>query len=455
MRSVFLCLAAVFAVRASAQEDGRATIFPPALRAALRAIPPDSLPLPLESVRVVGNDHTAERVITRELPMREGEPVTRAALAEAQQRIYNLGLFNKVEVLPARDTSGRRVRLYIGVSERWYIFPVLVLGRKYRDWDDLYYGAGVVHYNVAGLGQKLFLGFALGYDPWVNFDYSGVELDRARTLGLSFGGTWSRTKNISDTLYTGGVPFDELRWDAYVRTQWRPQLAFTAWAEAGFESLRLSNPAARRTLDPSGTDRTPIVKLGAQTDTRDVIEYPLAGGYALAEFAKDGFSSTINYARLAVGAARYQPLGPGSLCATAAGIFMLGGRVPVYAHVYLGTDERVRGEFFNQREGEELAVGRLEYRLPLLAPFFTTWEGAPAWVPSQFTVWKFALYLEAFADAGVVLFRDQRLADQRWSNGTGAGLALIVPFGLVGRLDWAFHGTPRAGEILFDVGAAF
>jgi len=422
----------------------------------------DSVHFPLREVKIVGNKVTKNKIITNELPVHIGDTLTEELVQESRQRVFNIGLFNSVDVIIWDDTIQAGAVMYILVSERWYIFPQFVLGVQDRAWTQiftsgskLYGGLAGVDYNFLGLNEKLYAGFVAGYDPWGDIDYDKIVLNDAQTLLLDFSLSTSRTVNESDTIYTHGQAFNEISYNASTTLHYRVNQRLTLFANAGFQALHLSNPDAKLTLNPSGNDNTPTLTASVAYDSRDAVEYPMYGTWFQASITKYGFDRFINYSEWSIDMRRYIPLALGTaLCFRAATYLAYGGNIPIYNHVFLGLNQRIRGDWFDKREGEDLAIGSVEYRIPILSPRTYTWSASPSYIPSQFTTWRFGIYATFFADAGVPWFRNQRLADQQWSNGGGGGIDLLFPYGIVTRFEYAF-GTVHAGQFIFDVGASF
>ncbi len=409
----------------------------------------------------LGNRHTREATIRREMTFHEGDSVTHDDLDESQERIYNTGLFNTVDLVASADTATGRLEVWVIVSERWYIWPQVILGVKDRDWKHMfshgskvYGGLGVVHFNVRGRREKLFVGGVLGYDPWAQLEYSFLALDSAQNWMFDGALATSRTLNQSDTLYTHGFGFNEIRYDASVFITRRLSKRVTTGVRAGIQTLHLSNPDARLTLNPSGTDLTPYFGIEALYDSRDDAEYALNGAWIYAFVRKYGAGSYINYERYFLDARAYHALGFVTVAMRAMTNLASGGNVPVYDHVFLGLGDRIRGEFDVKREGDDVAFGSVEARFPILRHGRVHWD-APGWVPSEFTAAQFTIALAVFADAGMTWWRTDRLADQRVSNGVGTGIHVVFPYGTVLRLEYAFHGTTPKGQFIFDLATSF
>ena len=187
-----------------------------------------SLRLPLIAVKITGNFRTRSSVILRELPVAIGDTLTDELVEKSQQRVYNIGLFNSVNVTILDDTIRGGAIMYIIVSERWYVFPQFVLGVRDRAWtgifskgSKLYAGLGGVDYNFLGLNEKLYAAFAAGYDPWVDAEWDKIALDKSQTFLLDISTNFSSTVNESDTTYTHGEAFNELSYDVSALLHYR------------------------------------------------------------------------------------------------------------------------------------------------------------------------------------------------------------------------------------------
>ena len=95
---------------------------------------------------------TKEHVILREMSLKIGDTLTQQAKDLDRNNIYNLRLFNKVDI--EDSVYQNQATVIVTVSERWYFIPFPVLGMKYRDISKLYYGAGIMHQNFGGRNEK-------------------------------------------------------------------------------------------------------------------------------------------------------------------------------------------------------------------------------------------------------------------------------------------------------------
>jgi outer membrane protein assembly complex protein YaeT len=76
----------------------------------------------IQRIVVVGNQNTRPGVIRRELRIHQGEPLSQENVAESQSRLYELGMFNQVQIapqdLPSSETE-KTVLVSVEESRRW------------------------------------------------------------------------------------------------------------------------------------------------------------------------------------------------------------------------------------------------------------------------------------------------------------------------------------------------
>lgn len=113
---------------------------------------------------VQDNFDTRTRVIERELPFKEGDPLNPDALLRGQSNIYRLGLFRSVTVRPL-GAPVERTRRDIGVSVSEKPPGTLQWGVGYNTRDGFSGFIEVAHNNLQGLARRLSLRGALAIDP--------------------------------------------------------------------------------------------------------------------------------------------------------------------------------------------------------------------------------------------------------------------------------------------------
>src|SRR5438270_11150100 len=70
------------------------------------------------NVVVRGNTYTATNVVSRTAALEKGQPFSYTSILEAQQRLYRLGIFQRVDIQPAQAETGVATRdVTISVAE--------------------------------------------------------------------------------------------------------------------------------------------------------------------------------------------------------------------------------------------------------------------------------------------------------------------------------------------------
>ncbi|MBI3586481.1 MAG: hypothetical protein HY088_05075 [Ignavibacteriales bacterium] len=408
--------------------------------------PADSI-LYVKRIEVYGNETTKEYIILREMSVKVGDKLTAEALQQDQKRIYSLQLFNKVDVNYTVEDDGATI--FVLVYERWYFFPFPVLGFKYSDTDKFFYGAGVMHQNFRGRNEKLFASFALGFDRWVELTYQNPKItdDDDLFFGGSVGLQDVHNLNTDDGFYT------QTRFAANTTFGKRFGLYQTVLGSVGYEQWDIDDPRRSRTASSTGKDAFITFGFSYTYDSRDIREYSSSGYSLTLSASKLGVgNSELNMFRYGYDLRGFVPTADGWVFGGRTfGKFVGGGAIPPYLHNYFGYDERIRGYFRTVLEGENSLGTSVELRIPILTPRYFT---AVTFLPPEFSVWRYGLYVGIFADAGTTWHRYQPFSDVRWYAGYGVGLQFLLPYSLVVRTEYALNDL-RKGEFVLDFGASF
>ncbi len=422
-----------------AQEDGQ-------------PLPPAPAPV-INGFAVLGNETTRPEIILRELSLRVGDTIDTEAIEFAKSRIYSLGLFNRVDISwPPLDST----ILLIEVDERWFLYPVPIIDLVDHDWDKWNFGLGVKHENLRGRNEKLFVGGALGYNPWASISYGNPWVFGEDGRSAFFSETslgYSSVANKSATSRGEGPNFREIHFAGFQTIGKRFSPYHSAWLSAGYSYIEVTDKREGRTLSPGGIDRYLTISVGAKHDTRNLAEYPTSGIYAGAAIAKKGVGvGDVDMVAYAVDLRFYTPLYKSvSLAVRTLTQLSSGPAIPNYEHFYYGYSERQRGHFEEEREGEDLFGAFAELRIPIVPQVYLYVPEVPI---KQFRTWKLGLYGALFFDSGIVWNRDDRPFTGKIPHGYGAGLHFLLPYGTVFRIDRAWNESGR-GEWIFDVGASF
>ncbi|HET7102028.1 MAG TPA: POTRA domain-containing protein, partial [Terriglobia bacterium] len=78
--------------------------------------------LKIQRVAILGNEHTRTGVIERQLTLQPGQPMSQEKMFDSQRQLYDLGLFNSVEIAPQNPAGAETQKtLLVNVEEarRW------------------------------------------------------------------------------------------------------------------------------------------------------------------------------------------------------------------------------------------------------------------------------------------------------------------------------------------------
>jgi outer membrane protein insertion porin family len=384
----------------------------------------------VERVNVTGNSRTLDEVVRREFRLAEGDPYSTSKLARTEQRLNNLGFFEKVDVSQERGSAPDQTVVNVNVKEQ--STGEITLGAGYSTVDGPLADFGVTEHNLLGRGQELrFHGLLAAerqqYDIGFTEPYfldrelaAGFDLFRIRE-NLTQQSVFDR-KSTGGALRMGYALGESLRHDMYYR----------------LETIEIDNiidTASRFIKDQAGTNTSSLVGHALTWDNRDNRFEPTSGWYLRFSQEAAGVGGDSRFARHEIQAADYFPIAPQWVFQLAA----TGGHI-----VGVGKDIRINERFFvggRQLRGFETGgigprdrlttdalggnmfyTGTAELSFPLGLPNDLGFTGA------------------AFVDAGSLWgldVHDPDIVNHRAPRVTGGlGLAWKSPFGPI-RLDFA------------------
>lgn len=431
----------------------------------------DSIRLYIERIIVEGNKVTDEDIILREMDTKENQYTTIAVLKRDIQRIYNLGLFTKIDVMPL-PSSDKGYSLVITVEEGIYFLPIPIGGIKEGDLKKLWVGMNLKYRNFRGRNETLGLAFGVLYDPFINLSYSIPWIGKHHHYFVSFSGGYSLNNNKS-VITENNVPlnihdaatYKTFNWDGRVTLGKYITKDISSYVSLGFNSTSTSDYIKDKTLSTEGTDNYFSFVYNFDYDTRDLYEYSLAGVSVRANYIKYGFGEIINYNSFGIDIRKFIPIKLSdnyliSLGTRAYTTIFWGGNIADYHHQQLGYGRTIRGWDDYVLEGDNSILYSNELRFPLLKPFYLPGKDMP--FVKKLPVlkdmsYKFGLYMTLFVDAGTVWNKYDNFFNTRFYNGYGAGLNFILPLGFVGKADWAFRHQNDffKGQLILSLSSSF
>jgi outer membrane protein insertion porin family len=172
----------------------------------------------VERINISGNTRTLDKVIRREFRLAEGDAFSTAKVRRSQQRLRNLGFFEKVDVSAAPGSAPDKTNLEVQVVEQ--STGEISFGAGYSSTAGIVGDISVKERNLLGKGQELRLGLSLGTlstvidlgftEPYfmdrqvsAGFDIFRTSNDRQnvasysdRSLGFALRAGWAYSENL-------------------------------------------------------------------------------------------------------------------------------------------------------------------------------------------------------------------------------------------------------------------
>lgn len=384
----------------------------------------------VERINIEGNSRTLDKVIRREFRLAEGDPYSTSKLARTEQRLNNLGFFEKVNVTQERGSAPDQTVVDVEVQEQ--STGEITLGAGYSTVDGPLADFGISEKNFLGRGQELKfhsmlaarrqqydIGFTEPYfldrELSAGFDLFKIREDFTRQSAFD-------RENTGGALRLGYALSENLQHNLYYRLE-------------KIDIDNISVNASRFVRDQAGTNTSSLVGHSFTWDHRNNRFEPTEGWYLRLTQEAAGLGGDSRFMRHEVKAADFFPIAPHwtfQLAGAAGNIFgidrdirinerfFLGGRQMRGFDVGgLGPRDRATGDALG---GKNYYVGTAELQFPLGLPDDLGFSGA------------------IFTDVGSnwdIGFDDPDVFDRNTPRvASGLGIAWKSPFGPI-RLDFA------------------
>lgn len=423
---------------------------------------------------IAGNDVTDEDIITREMYTTPNSKLDLYKLQDDIQRIYNLGLFNKVDVYPAPTDKPNVFDLMVLVEERFYILPMPQGGFKDGQFSKFWGGARVQWNNFRGRNETASLSFGIGYEPFVRVGYSvpwiGENAHFFSSTSIGYSKNYNRSNFALNDSTSNEIPsvsenFAIYNFDADYKIGKYFGKYFSLTTNLKYSIINTSQYEPGRTVSPDGKDNFLTFALSGKFDSRNATEYTMAGSYYFLEYRKFGFGRLFDFNKVKFETKKFIPIKLSdrysvTLANRTLGVISFGGDMPYYLDEYFGYNNIIRGYKKRVLEGQNLLGVFTELRIPVIDPFYVQGKEMPAINKISMLKnlsYKFGLYATIFFDVGGVWDKTDNFFKTHFLNGFGTGLNVILPFGFVGRTDFAFRvdGKRFVPQVVFDLDASF
>lgn len=422
----------------------------------------DSLILPangslkVDSIIIEGNNTTKDYIIFRELTIKPGDVVTGKVVDFNSERVFSLGIFNKVLLYFRQEINPERNILVIHVEESWYIYPIPFVKLRDKDLSQSSYGLYITYKNFRGRNEEIKSKLSFGYDPQYFVEYYNPIVWEALDISMTTSLTYQKIQNVSEV--AEGIVGEEFSYryrmlDFSFGKRINP--FNTLYTYLGFTYLDVPFENSTNILaSNTSVDRVFSAGLGYLYDTRDLKQYAESGIYGSAIYRHYGFGNkNISYNVFLADYRQYQKI-ISKLTLKWRGVYRhtFGGNVPYYDKSYLGHADYVRGHKNDHREGNNYILSSLE----LVQPIIKNWNislDLPL-LPKKLTSARVELYLSGFMDTGIVYDNNAPLSINNFDSGWGFGLTvLVLPFNAI-RFEFGFDEF-RKGEFILGTGFSF
>jgi len=297
-------------------------------------------PVFVERIDIVGNLRTVDEVIRRQFLLAEGDAFSASALRRSEQRVRDLGFFERVEVRQSEGTQDDTTVVQVEVAER--ATGEVSFGLGFSSADGPLADVGIVERNLLGRGQALRVGFTVS-GRGTQADLSFTEpffLERDLSAGFD---VFRRTRDNRDE-----SSFDQrdigfaLRL-GYPIAEFLRQRAFYSLTQTTIEDVPTT--ASRFVREQEGQRLVSLVGQELSYDRLDSRLDP-TDGYRLSLVTEvAGLGGDTQFLRGRLGAAYFVPVADNwilSFSGEAGQVYGIGEDVAISDRFFLGGD-RLRG----------------------------------------------------------------------------------------------------------------
>lgn len=398
---------------------------------------------------ITGNTRTRDKVIRREMQIKEGEVFDATGLRQSTARLRRLDFFEDINIAPEPTPQENLMDIVVNVTEK--PTGTFSVGAGYSSVDNFMFMGEVSQNNFRGKGQRLALQANLSATSTrYNFSFTEPHLSDSE---LSFGfDLYNWEREFED--YTKESRGFAVRFGYPIWEKWRASLGY------GYDKTDLSDispGASRIILESQAIEVTSSVRVSFVRDTRDRFHGTSKGSrHNLSiKYAGGLLGGDSAFTKLEGSTLWWFPLSwawDTTFHLKGAAGYVIeneNNRLPVYEKFYLGGLRTVRGFDHAHISPRDPATGE---RI----------GGTKMWYMNS--EWIFPLVKEAgltgviFFDAGNV-YRDTDNWDiNDLKKSVGLGFRWMSPMGPL-RLEWGYNLDPELDEEQgvwdFSIGGAF
>lgn len=405
----------------------------------------------INRINIKGNTRTRDKVIRREMQVKEGGLLDASAVRKSSERLQRLDFFEEVNVTPEPTVQEDLMDVVVDVKEK--ATGTFSVGAGYSSVDNLMFMGEISENNFLGKGQRLSLQANVSSSSnRYNFSFTEPHLNDTKLLFGYDIYNWSREYDDYTKDSTGAA----LRFGYPVWNKWN-----LGWGY-GFDDTKLSDlsPYASQVIvDSTQIETTSFVRLGLAKDTRNKLADASKGWLTTYSVKQAGgpLGGDSAFTKYEATSGWYYPLKWDTTFHVKGSIgYVIENeekKLPVYEKFYLGGLNTIRGFDSGKISPLELNADGVTYSR---VGGEKMWYGNLEWI---FPIVKeIGLKGLVFVDIGNVYTDAQTwdIADLRYS--TGLGFRWLSPMGPL-RLEWGYNLDPKEGEDQgvwdFSIGGSF
>ncbi len=405
----------------------------------------EGVPHSLSRINIRGNEKTRDKVIRRELEIQEGQLMNSSLLEKSQRQVFNLGLFDDVNMAITDGAEPNTVDVVIEVTER--STGSFNFGGGWSSLDNFVFSGGISYANLFGLAHQINLSVTLGsVSQTFNLNYTMPRfMDSQYLLGIDAYKTEREYTSYDSASVGGGLRLG--------RKVIENIFATLKYEYRDVDTKNVDEDASAIIKEAEGRSRTSSGYLQLRRTTINNVLLPTKGSRSRisGELAGTFMQGDNDFYKLIFDNNTYFPIYRDFAFRfkTEFGYAKELGdseEVPIFERFFAGGADTIRGyeersvgpkdENDEEIGGNMLAVVSGEFIIPI----------------------NKQIKLVAFYDAGDVYGPDESFEFSSFKQAVGAGMRFQTPMGLL-RLDWGFKLQPESGEstdeIHFGIGALF
>jgi outer membrane protein insertion porin family len=401
----------------------------------------------INRIVIKGNSRTRDKVIRREISVKEGGLFNSEALKKSQERLKRLDYFETATITPVPTMNENLMDLQVDVKEK--ATGNFSIGAGYSSVDSIMFMSEVSQKNFLGKGQMVSLKANIsGISRQYMFNFTEPHLADSNLLFGFDLYNWMR-EYTDFTKTSDGVG---LRFGYPLGEKWRLSTGYT------LEDSTLSNvsPTASRIIIASEDIKiSSALGLGFSRDTRDKPTDPNSGSlYTVnGKYAGGFLGGDADFTKFEASGSWYYPLPKETTfhykLASGYAFANTEGKLPVYEKFYLGGLNSIRGfKAYMVSPQDPLTGDRI--------------GGGKMWYSN--VEWIFPLVKDAglkglfFFDCGNVYDEHQDWDFSSIKKSVGTGVRWLSPMGPL-RLEWGYNLDPTNQEaqsnLDFSMGGSF